>query len=321
MAQVEEVFRSGFHDCRWLCRTSTVKRILTFAAVLLFGSSALHGQSEYGLYAPGAAGPMKMAILPPPGLVIENGVLPFFSRDFVDGSGQATESDINVVANRTMFVRTTAKKLLGARYQAAIVFPLANFAGPRPTPGNDTSVGIGDIVLQPVGLGWRLGNFHILSTYTVFTPTGRFIFGASDNRGRGTWSHMLSTGVTWQSEHQRPWHVSIQGRYEFITQIRGSDIKPGSPFHLEWAVGKKVSQSVDVGAVGAGSWQVTDIQGSDFTGDPTKYHWFSIGPEVQWHAVQRNDWNMVMQARCYFDVSALNAAQGVFAVISFAFLL
>ncbi len=321
MAQVEEAFWSGFHDCRWLYRTSTVRRVLSLAAVVLFSSSALHGQTEYGLYAPGAAGPMKMAILPPPGLVIENGVLTFFSRDFVAGSGQSTKSDINVVANRTMFVWNSEKKLMGARYQAAIVFPLANFAGPRPTPGNDTSVGIGDIVLQPVGLGWRRGNFDFLTSYTVFTPTGRFTFGASDNRGRGMWSHMLSTGVTWQSGNQRPWDVSVQGRYEFLTQIRGSDIKPGSPFHLEWAVGKKVSQSVDVGVVGAGSWQVTDIQGSDFTGDPTKYHFFSIGPEIQWHAVQRNDWNMFIQVRSYFDVSVLNAAQGAFLVVSFAFLL
>ena len=77
MAQTEKTFWSGIHDCRWLYRSRTVRRILSFAVVVLFSSSALHGQSEYGHYAPGAAGPMKMAVLPPPGLVIENGVFSF----------------------------------------------------------------------------------------------------------------------------------------------------------------------------------------------------------------------------------------------------
>ncbi len=67
MGQVEEVFWSGIHDCRWLCRMSTVRRILSLAALVLFSSSALYGQSEYGHYGPGAAGQMKMAVLPPPG--------------------------------------------------------------------------------------------------------------------------------------------------------------------------------------------------------------------------------------------------------------
>ncbi len=132
---------------------------------------------------------------------------------------------------------------------------------------------------------------------------------------------MVSGAVTWLPDRDLPWHVSVQGRYEIPTERHGSDVTPGQVVYLEYGVGKKVSQRVDLGVVGYGTWQVSDITGSDFTGDPTKYRFAAIGPEVQWHAVQQPNWNLAIQFRTYFDFTVLNAPQGISTILSFAFLL
>jgi hypothetical protein len=119
-------------------------------------------QNQYGHYSPGTGGPMKMAVLPTPGFVFENNTLLFIPREFVDGSGTSTNYDNTGIANSTSILWASEKKVLGARYAAAVAVPLVNFAGSRPLPGNDTTMGLGDIVLLPVTLEWVKGSFHTL---------------------------------------------------------------------------------------------------------------------------------------------------------------
>ena len=92
-------------------------------------------------------------------------------------------------------------------------------------------------------------------------------------------------------------------------------------FYLEYGVGKKISERVDVGIVGHWTRQVGDITGSDFTGDPAKFRIAAVGPEVQWLALQRPDWALAIQLRAYFDVSVRNAPKGTAAILSFGFLM
>jgi hypothetical protein len=202
------VFHTGNLDVNWF------RILFTASAVMILAMGALptFTQTEYGHYSPGAGGPMKMAILPTSGFVLENGTLVFLTREFVDGSGNSTSYGNNGIANSTSVQWVSEKKTLGARYSTAVIIPFANFAGPRPLPGNDTTMGLGDIVLQPVTLGWQKGSLYTLWAYTVFIPTGRFTLGASDDLGRGFWSHMFTWAVTWIPEVERPWNASVQVR-------------------------------------------------------------------------------------------------------------
>ena len=89
--------------------------------------------------------------------------------------------------------------------------------------------------------------------------------------------------------------------------------------HYSPGAGKNVSEDVDVGIVGYGALQLSITTGSDFTGDPTKYRYAGIGPEVQWLAVSRSTWAMMIQLRVYFEFAALNAPTGTAGVLSFSF--
>jgi hypothetical protein len=309
------VFHSRFSEL--IC--FRILYVVSVTIVLMIVALPAFSQNQYGHYTPGSGGSMKMAILPSPGFAFENATLLFIPREFVDGSGNSMSYDNTGIANSTSVLWASEKKVLGARYAAAVAIPFVNFAGPRPLPGNDTTMGIGDIVLQPVTLEWIKGGLHTLWSYTLFVPTGSFTYGATDNRGSGFWSHMFTWAFTWVQGVEHPWHASIQVRWEIPTGVEGTDIWPGQVLYLEYGAGRKVGGHVDVCIVGYGTWQISKTTGSDFTGDTTKYRYAGIGPEVQWLAVNRSTWEMMIHARMYFEFSAFNAPRGTTGVLSFNF--
>jgi hypothetical protein len=300
---------------------SQVSRNSVLVILLFFYCGVSSAQTEYGQYPAGAFGQMKAAVVPGDGsTVIENGTLIYSARDFIDGNEIKQNFETTVVANRTLIMRTTSLDILGADYAIAGAIPFGNFAAPRPLPGDEKALGLGDVYLQPLTLGWHGEGWHTVAAYGLFAPTGRFTYGASDNTGRGFWSHLLTVGGTYIEQKENPWNMTIQGRYEIPMEIDGSDISPGQAFIAEYSLGKTVGKNLDLGLVGYAAMQTTDISGSDFNGDPTKYRYFGTGLELQYLAIKASSWSMTLSLRSYLEYKARNAPQGNFSLASFAFL-
>ena len=279
---------------------------------------AVKAQLQPSLYAPGAVGQMKAPIAPPPGIYLENGTLLFFSNQFFDNNGNSVRSELNVIANRTTFAWNTGVKILDGDYVVAVVFPVGNLA-PRVSGNQVPAFGLGDIVLQPVSIGWHLQDFHVSAAYNLFTPTGRFEAGGNSNTGRGIWSNLFSLGVGYLSPDKLPWNAMVQTRYEIPGTQSGTGITPGQAFILEYGAGKAVSKNVTLGVVGYAAWQTTNQQGGTLQiNNSNRYQFFGVGPEIQ---VQVPNWNMTFSGRLYFDYGARNINQGTFGVISFTFAL
>ena len=294
--------------------------LAAFALQLSLAYSVSFAQTEYGQYPAGAFGQMKVAVLPPvESTIVENGTLIYRANEFVEGNGNTIDFDTNVVANRTLILRTTGLELLGADYAYALAVPIGNFAAPRPLPGDETALGLGDVYLQPFTLGWHGLEWHTTAAYGLFAPTGRFTNGARDNTGRGFWSHLLTLGITYLEQDNQPWNFTLQGRYEIPTKIDGTDIVPGNAFIVEYSVGKSVSDTLDLGLVGYASRQTTDITGGDFQGDSTRYQYYGTGVELQYQAISKPTWSMLISFRTYIEYNVINAPRGNFSVISFAF--
>jgi hypothetical protein len=291
---------------------------ITLVAVCAAGSFPAVAGTEMGQYPAGAFGQMKVGILPPPGFVLENGTLAYTAKEFVNGDGSKQDLETTVLVNRTLGMWVTDKKVLGADFAMAAAIPFGNFAAPRPQPGEREALGLGDIYLQPLTLGWHRAPFHVTASYGAFAPTGRYEFGRNDNTGRGFWSHLLTLGGTYLQDAPRPWHFTLQGRYEIPMEIQGTDIRPGQAFLIEYGVGKQISDRIDLGLVGYGAWQTTDIKGSDFKGDPRNYRYMGLGPEIQFKAIQRKDWLLMVTLRSYFDFDVRNAPRGNLTILSIA---
>ena len=294
-------------------------------ALLLLGLLAwvvprpAHAQQPIsGNYPAGAVGGMKAALTPSPGsFLLENGTLFYTTRDFVNGQGEPVPTETsNALANRTIFGYVTNLKILGGDYVPAVILPLAN-AALRPEPNSERDLQFSDMVLQPIALGWHYGTIHTQFAYNVWLPTGRFNAGASNNVGKGLYSHMLSYGVTWLQDEERPWAATATLRYEFVGKQRDTNIEPGDVLIVEAAFGKEVAEGFDLGLTGGFVTQTTEEKGSPPTTDTTRYRFANVGPEINWRPGFLPGFQVAV--RSYFEFGARNTSEGVFTVFSLAY--
>jgi hypothetical protein len=170
---------------------SIVLRLILIISIVISSVSLYAQQPISGNYAAGAFTGMKGAVTPPHGnFMIENGTLHYNTRDFVDSDGNSRETaTVNALANRTILGYVFDWQILGGNYFAAVIVPFANVAL-RPQPGSEKAFQMGDLILQPLALGWDNGVMHYQFAYNLWLPTARFNAGASNNVGKGLYSHL-----------------------------------------------------------------------------------------------------------------------------------
>lgn len=273
-----------------------------------------------GNYAPGAFTGMKGMLTPPAKtFVLENGTLYYNTQDFVDGDGNARQiNTVNALANRTIIGYVTGLKILGGDYFPAVIVPFANVAM-RPVPGSEKEFQPGDLILQPVALGWHHGTLHSQFAYNLWLPTGRFNVGASNNVGKGLYSHLFTGGVTWLQDASTPWAATLMLRYDILGKQRDTDIEPGDVLIVEVGAGKEVVTGFDLGVSGYYMAQTTKEKGSPQGTDTSLYRAVSLGPEVNWRPASLSGFQVAL--RSYFEFEARNSSKGVFTVFSIAYLI
>ena len=272
-----------------------------------------------GNYAAGAFTGMKGALQPPPGkFVLENGTLFYNTREFVDSDGNTLPTDtVNVLANRTIIGYVTDVKILGGDYFPAVIIPFANVAM-RPEPGSEKDFQFGDLILQPIALGWHHGELHSQFSYNIWLPTGRFNAGASNNVGKGLYSHLFTGGVTWLEETDKPWAATLMLRYEIMGEQEQTNIEPGDVLVIEGGVGKEIAKGVDLGLTGYHSRQTSEEKNSQPGTDTSKYRFSGLGPEINWRPASLPGFQVGLRA--YFEFGARNTSEGVFTVFSLAYI-
>ena len=194
--------------------------------------------------------------------------------------------------------------------------PFAN-APTRPEPGSKSDFQLGDVVLQPLGLGWHSGEWHSSVSWNVFLPTGRFTAGETNNVGKGLTSHMLTGGVTWLQGQSLPWAATATLRYEVFGKQEDTDIRPGQVLTLEGGVAKEVVPGFDIGLLGYVSGQVTREEGSAPGTDTTKYRTAAIGPELTWRPDALP--GAIFSFRYYHEFYSRNTSRGDLAVLSLGY--
>lgn len=271
-----------------------------------------------GNYAPGAATGMKGSIMAPPNtFIFENATMHFYTRDFVDSSGNKTSIPTsNALANRTILGYVFDTDILGADFFPAVIIPLAN-QYVRPTPDSEKDFQFGDIILQPVALGWHLDEWHPTIAYNLWLPTGRFNEGENNNTGKGLVSHLIQVGVTWLQTTELPWSWTVIGRYELFGTQEDTDIRPGQVLTIDGGAGKEVIKGFDLGVTGYFTTQTTRESGSAPGTDTSRYRTFGVGPEINWRPSFMPEGSNI-GFRSYWEFESQNLAQGVFSILSIA---
>lgn len=269
-----------------------------------------------GNYPPGAFTGMRSAFSAPLGsVVVENGSLFFRTDEYVDDAGNSSDTVlVNAFVNRTALAYSFDRTFLDATYTIAGIVPFAN-AKLRAEPSDaKTSMQLGDMVLQPFGLTWQQKQWSYGIAYNLWLPTGRFTAGASNNVGKGLYSHMLTGNLGWSSGSKQPWLGSVQVKYEIMGTQSSTGINPGNNLIVEGGLGKQLSTSIDLGLSYYFLHQLTEERGSK---DSNKTRLYGIGPELSWRP--ENIKGLQLSYRGYVDYAVRNSSKGFFNVISITY--
>lgn len=281
---------------------------LVLGALAILASGA-DGQTLTGHYSPGLFG-LRSGHSFPTGFSFLNVTHVYYAGEIKDNDGKISTlaKPVNVVANINGVVWGRRFEELKANFNAAVAIPVTNLAlNPETLDLDPERVGIGDIYVIPVLLSWDFGRIVTRVQYGLFLPTGSFSAGSMSNRGKGFWTHTLSSAVTAYLDADRAWHASAHGAYEIHTTQEDTDIKPGQDLVIEWGVGRTWDGVFNMGLIGYNVFQTTNQRNAD--GGSTglrKYRVNGIGAEFGYRTQSR--WAFV--TRWYVEFDARNRPEG-----------
>lgn len=235
----------------------------------------------------------------------------FFSNlERKDASG-ATTGEVNETryANVTMLSWTPGWRILGLSYGALMGIPLSTGnLRPADTDVESGSLALGDVLITPVSLYGKSASFDYQFQFTVWTASGRFTPGATDNRGTGFWALVYSLGGVWYpGADRRAWSLSAVARFEQNFEQDGTGITPGNDVVIDAGLGRTIAigeRAMELGVSGFAVWQLSDQEGGSV--DPGRYRYFGLGPEA---AVPLTEW-LGLTVRAQWEFGTHHAVQG-----------
>lgn len=294
------------------------QRLVSVAALGVVATS-LAAQQQVGTKIMGGLG-IDAGTQSPPGLYVIDRFIQFRADKIRDRNG-----DVLPIAGLDILARGNA---------LAVAYTLATHNGPLLTfatgiPWARVSInsveplasidrlGVGDIFVQPIKLGWQRPRYDVVTSYIFFAPTGKFEPKTGVGVGRGHWTHQVSIGGAAYADATRARRASALLSYEYNGKKRGIDITRGDIIQLQGGAGTPVYKSVVLGVAGYALWQVLDDRGADLpprlAGVRTRS--YGLGPEIdvvipklRLRGELRYEWDFGVRARPQGSVFAAGLA-------------
>nr|HPG72462.1 transporter [Syntrophales bacterium] len=214
--------------------------VVVLVAAAALASPALATEGGGGAYPNGAEGFMAGA-LPPPGTYFINYLTYYTASKFKDNNGNDAPGDfkLKVAADVLRFVHVTNYKVLGANWAVHAFIPIAY--QDVSVPGRDDDrFGLGDIIIDPIILGWHSRNVHVTVGLDIYIPTGSYNKDRLANIGRNYWTFEPVLGVTFLSDGG--FEVSAKFMYDINTENDDTKYRSGQEFHVDYTVGYHIGK-------------------------------------------------------------------------------
>jgi len=246
---------------------------------------------QAGTYQPGLLNLRDWATIETPGLLFLDYNYWNKSNSYVDRFGDKVSSleingttldlstQISGYTNVPVLFYASNLKILKGRYMASIspVFVSSNYkANIQPTTSDleytssGNAGGIGDMAIMPLGLGWSFNNkidFSFL--YTIYAPTGKYKTGASDNLGKGYWTHQFQL-PTYLYVYEKATAFLIMPTFEMNGKVKDADVKVGSRFTIEYGISQYLNSWLELEILNGHNWQIANDKGEDAWWSGTK---------------------------------------------------
>jgi hypothetical protein len=203
------------------------------------------------------------------------------------GTPVTLNADVSGYYNSPMLLWVSKGKVLGATYFGGASIPIItvnpNLAYSRigiidslHQSGNASGKvsGFSDLSLMPLFLSWALKNLDITTGWLVFAPTGKYTEGGSSNTGLGFWCNVIQLFGYWYPEKvkgqsSKALAIMLGASFELTSTIKGSDVKPGNRFSLDYGIEQYMSDKLSLGIYGGNNWQISEDQGGQVYWDAT----------------------------------------------------
>jgi hypothetical protein len=253
--------------------------VLAGPAVLVVPACATEGGG--GAY-PNGAEDFMVGALPPPGTYFKNYMLYYSASQFNDKNGNDLIPDfkLKVAADVLRFIHVTDYKILGANWAVHAFIPLV-YQDVTLGGRTDDRFGLGDIIIDPIILGWHFPNFHVTTGLDIYIPTGTYDKNRLANPGRNYWTFEPILAMTYLSDSG--FELSAKFMYDFNTENSDTNYQSGQEFHFDYTVGYHIGKQWAVGLGGYYYIQTTDDKVNGVTPpDGFKGQVAAIGPQAQY---------------------------------------
>ncbi|MDR9439623.1 MAG: transporter [Halomonas sp.] len=233
-----------------------------------------------GHYVPGIEG-LSAAAAPPEGLYYRGYLLHYDVDNFNDSSGTAVPGNnsgsVTALAHR--FIWMTDKTFLGADYGMEAIVPMLDIEFDLDVAGGQRfdDDGLGDIFLGPVILGWHGAQWDATFAAGHWFDTADFDAANPASAGKGYGTTMLTLAGMWHLDAEKTWNVSALSRYEIKTEQDDTRITPGDSWLVEWGIGHRLENGLELGLVGYDAWQLEADDGAPTTAKAERH---AIGAEA-----------------------------------------
>jgi hypothetical protein len=250
----------------------------------LAGAGRAEAQEQVGNKMLGTLG-LRAGSVPKAGLSLVGQFFSYSADRVVDRNGRTLPIDLDLDARVGTFGAGASFEVRPIRtfIGASVGIPLVRVSTTTSrSEGSVDRIGLSDLYVQPVKLGWKLGRVEMVAAYAFYAPTGQFEPGGKDGVGRGNFTHEPSIGGTVYFDSEKKWNASALASLDVNDRKRHIDITRGATLQVQGGLGTTVGGFVEAGLVGYALWQVTDDRGSDLPAAlrGARDQDYGLGPEV-----------------------------------------
>lgn len=217
-------------------------------------------------------------------------------------------------------------KVLGGQYAFTLVLPVveldvdASVIGPAggSVRRSQSKTGLGDIFFSPFNLFWEKGDFKILASFAMYTPSGAYTVGDLANLGLNYWTFNPYAGMSY-SNPKIGLEANAYAGFNFNTENTATNYQSGHEFYLDFTVNKRFKNGFGVGGTGYIFQQITGDSGSGALLGSFRGRTFGLGPEVSYVTPLDKNVLFAMEAKWIPEIEVKNRLQGNWIWFKFAF--
>jgi len=245
--------------------------------------------------------------------------------------------NINSAMQTLALIWTTDKKILGADYGFMVLpswgYTSVNVAAEGTVAGTikvgghsrdfsagqevkikDQQWGLGDLIVQPLWLGWRGKRHDLAFSYAATLPTGTYDKDNIANVGMGFCSQRLQVAAYFYPFENKTTAFMLTPTYEWNSKKIDTHIQPGQTMTIEYGIGQYVHPRVEIGLTGYNQWQITDDSGSAATDKNVRDTISGVGTQIVYWALKDK---CSFTAKFSKEYAGKDRPQGLFGSLNF----